>query len=665
MAKPAAGGDPEHLRVARSQLDSVQEHCETVRETLTNLQAGIEGEDGAQALHRAMTDRPTLVERSRSIRENTFDSLHRQLSKLVAADPGSAADLTADRVEELVTELFEHHDRLIEAVDALSRIGGYGGFDRSAGERWDEQVAQASLDSDGVDEAAAAEAVEAALRATDHLDSTAELLRCLLAKSGPTTLPPAADTGSEYTVRGTVTQGGTPIGGVTVRAVDVDFRGEQRLGEATTDADGQYRIGYAEADFAADDRGSADVTVRVYNDVEQRLGGSETVFNAGREATVDVTVPDDRAVEPTEHARLRYEIRDLVDDGSVSGLADEDVDFLAGELALAERSVYPDGRGVLESLVEAATLAEETPFSEPVLYGLVRQRAEQITRDSLAEATAEDLAADVRAAEESGAVRVERKDLRAALAAGIEQLRLARDLEAMTEATATVRIEGDGDPLSGYRVRVGDTDDERKRQAFVTDADGEFPVAFMHDPDGDPTRTVDLTVFNGAGARVHEETTTLTGSETTVVTVADSAPGFSGSASLEQLQSDLGDSLADVPVSGATLSTVRRAGGLNGGTEEFGETARTLAAFDLTTDPATGSALAAEGFRDQFDVATTPARAFQSALRGTLPPADAARLHTKAKAQTRLTESLLVEQRTARRNGTAPPLSDGGETDVE
>jgi len=103
-----------------------------------------------------------------------------------------------------------------------------------------------------------------------------------------------ADTGQTCLVFGTVTYGdATPAAGVTVIAYDKDESREDRLGQATTDTTGGYKISYSEAVFrrSKKERGGADVIVRVYNDQNELLFTSKKKNNAPAEYELNMQVP--------------------------------------------------------------------------------------------------------------------------------------------------------------------------------------------------------------------------------------------------------------------------------------------------------------------------------------------------------------------------------------
>jgi hypothetical protein len=107
------------------------------------------------------------------------------------------------------------------------------------------------------------------------------------------------DTGETYVVFGTVTYAGaTPATGVTVIAYDKDESREDRLGQATTDDTGAYKIPYREADFrrSAKERGGADVIVRGYNEKNEVLFSSKKRNNAPAEYELNIQLPTQQYV---------------------------------------------------------------------------------------------------------------------------------------------------------------------------------------------------------------------------------------------------------------------------------------------------------------------------------------------------------------------------------
>jgi hypothetical protein len=102
------------------------------------------------------------------------------------------------------------------------------------------------------------------------------------------------EAGEAFVVFGIVTYAdATPGGGLTVIAYDKDESREDRLGQATTDATGAYKIPYSAAAFrrSAKEQGGADVIVRVYNDQNELLFTSKKKNNAPAEYQLNIQLP--------------------------------------------------------------------------------------------------------------------------------------------------------------------------------------------------------------------------------------------------------------------------------------------------------------------------------------------------------------------------------------
>lgn len=125
---------------------------------------------------------------------------------------------------------------------------------------------------------------------------TAEALNRILKELG------AFDQPEQFVVRGRVFGSNrTPISGMLVRAFDRDVRSEDFLGETTTNADGYYEIGYPTERFrrSEEERGGADLIVRVYDAKEQVIATSPTINNAKAEETIDIVIQPQQPPEPS------------------------------------------------------------------------------------------------------------------------------------------------------------------------------------------------------------------------------------------------------------------------------------------------------------------------------------------------------------------------------
>lgn len=97
-----------------------------------------------------------------------------------------------------------------------------------------------------------------------------------------------------YVVFGVATYAdSTPAPGMFVIAYDRDLAGNDTLGKATTDAAGNFSIRYGDADYvrSKNERGGADVVVRVYNDKQELLFTSKKKNNAPALYELNITLP--------------------------------------------------------------------------------------------------------------------------------------------------------------------------------------------------------------------------------------------------------------------------------------------------------------------------------------------------------------------------------------
>jgi hypothetical protein len=152
-----------------------------------------------------------------------------------------------------------------------------------------------------------------------------------------------------------------PVGGRLVRAIDMDLRHEQLLGETVTDRQGYYNIGYSQTQFRRAEEQSADLIVRVY-DVEGRvLLESDIIFNAQSNETIDFTL----SVKKSEYDHIGEKIIPLLDGTQIEDLNEADIVFLTGETEIDNR--------LITDFISASKLADATGLSIDVHYGLIRE----------------------------------------------------------------------------------------------------------------------------------------------------------------------------------------------------------------------------------------------------------------------------------------------------
>ena len=117
----------------------------------------------------------------------------------------------------------------------------------------------------------------------------------VLDPSGEQQPPPGDDSvNKDYIVQGKITNTrNQPMPGLRVRAVDLDFTGENPLGQETiTEKDGGYRIPYQAEDFirAGKETTGADIIIYIYNDKGEQIYKSDVFKNSPLEQTINLTI---------------------------------------------------------------------------------------------------------------------------------------------------------------------------------------------------------------------------------------------------------------------------------------------------------------------------------------------------------------------------------------
>lgn len=201
-----------------------------------------------------------------------------------------------------------------------------------------------------------------------------------------------------FIVRGQVRHAdGRLLSGLRVRAYDKDLRSEELLGEAITDDEGNYEIGYTAGHFRRAEKQSADLIVRVV-DRDVVLAESPLIFNGGRQSkavsngllkkangssdsavartieTVNLVVEREEYRRPSEYERHITDIKPLLRDGegrelSIAELKEEedehDVTFIAGETGIDRMHIV--------FLILGARHGHKTSLPPEAFYGMFRQ----------------------------------------------------------------------------------------------------------------------------------------------------------------------------------------------------------------------------------------------------------------------------------------------------
>jgi peptidoglycan hydrolase-like protein with peptidoglycan-binding domain len=173
-----------------------------------------------------------------------------------------------------------------------------------------------------------------------------------------------------FVVRGQISgDDGSVLPNVVVQAFDRDLRREQALGQATTDASGQYEIRYTAGQFARAEKGSADLIVRILDVTGALIDSSPVSYNAPAEAVVDLMVGGGRYPGPSEYEQLLSDVTPLLDDVRLADLREDDqyqdFTFLARETGRDQQQIA--------YLPVATRLASSTGLPVEVFYAFARQ----------------------------------------------------------------------------------------------------------------------------------------------------------------------------------------------------------------------------------------------------------------------------------------------------
>ncbi|MGH6636409.1 MAG: hypothetical protein ACRED0_09860 [Gammaproteobacteria bacterium] len=187
-------------------------------------------------------------------------------------------------------------------------------------------------------------------------------------------------------------QDGNVVPGAPVRALDIDLRNEELLGEAVADQDGRYKITYSAKRFQRAEKRSADLKVRVFSPEillpigpppqPVLLAESPVIFNANEVETVDLIVSVNAPGLPSEVDQIIRELTPLLENVRPEGIPDpefidkiadlkaDEIDFLTGETGIERQK--------LAFFVTAATLqkwshTQDSNIPTAIFYGLARE----------------------------------------------------------------------------------------------------------------------------------------------------------------------------------------------------------------------------------------------------------------------------------------------------
>ncbi len=174
-----------------------------------------------------------------------------------------------------------------------------------------------------------------------------------------------------YVVKGSVRySSGEPFVSGKVRAYDIDLRSEQLLGESGTGMDGDYKITYPTSKFLRQEKGSADIELRVYSGRRPKeVLRSQIIFNASTETEMDLVVDDGDNRALSEYEKLLGKVHPLLGKLNLAELEENekhrDYSFLSGETGEPQERIG--------FLAQAHRLSATTKISPEIMYALLRQ----------------------------------------------------------------------------------------------------------------------------------------------------------------------------------------------------------------------------------------------------------------------------------------------------
>jgi hypothetical protein len=470
-----------------------------------------------------------------------------------------------------------------------------------------------------------------------------------------------------------------PASGVLIRAYDMDFRRrpDVSLGEATTGRDGSYEITYTADQLTQS--GRPDLQIRAFDPRDDRLlGGSDILFNAPEEATINLTLtPSERPVL-SEYERLINTLSPIVGDVSFATLTDDDTAFLAGKTGTDRQRI--------ETLRQAAVLTRQTKLPTDLFYGFGRRNLSLDLDNLLSQDTSTLRDALLDTIEET--IIPDLSDDLDSILANLDQRKLGQGLVVNYSLLGQLLDQETEAPLVGYKITAtmlapatSENDDLVDLGQDTTQTDGGFVFTYTAprlpaDPEAAiPQRSFGLTVATSAGEPFYETEVTLTIGDTDPVELAVIVPPEPDrSPRLPEVNDALNLTLSPAlqtvlaEQNLQTLADIRSTGGLQTlAAAPDDPAAATLDAHAnlnlLTDDIQQNQKLIDRRFTNIQAIAGVSQAKFVSAVADDddLTELEAARLHAVAQAETAVLDNLLTQIRVDTANGLPSPLAD--ETD--
>ena len=166
---------------------------------------------------------------------------------------------------------------------------------------------------------------------------------------------------------------GTPVPGLRVTAFDRDFRSEQLLGKARTDAEGRYRITYSALAALRAEKDSADLGLRIHSANGKTLlhasVSQELLMNAPAEARLDRVVDLPPGALPNAFDQLVAALNPLIGEVPIAAIQ---ADAAADEGLFLARELQQEG-STLTHLVLAHRLQELADVPAAYSFALLQE----------------------------------------------------------------------------------------------------------------------------------------------------------------------------------------------------------------------------------------------------------------------------------------------------
>jgi hypothetical protein len=157
---------------------------------------------------------------------------------------------------------------------------------------------------------------------------------------------------------------------VRVEAFDQLLRRAKPLGKPTrTDKTGAYRLTYKAGELEPQDKGAADVLVRVFGDEDKLLGQSSVFFNAGTPLEADINLSPVPYLGPSEFESALEAVRTVAGNVPLWEITEDsshqDITFLTDKTGLSQ--------AVVSALAMAFRFEKSARVSAVAYYALLRQ----------------------------------------------------------------------------------------------------------------------------------------------------------------------------------------------------------------------------------------------------------------------------------------------------